>query len=288
MSKELDLLKQLRDITGAGILDCKKYLLKANSDINEAIKLMRSEEGIKADKKSGRIAAEGVIYFYPSTEKSLLIEINSETDFVARSDDFLDYVTNVCKFLATTKYENLTILHESNDQQVLDNLESERKKIITKLGENIKIRRYQIFNHNELFITGYTHNNKIGAVVILEKENNEIAKDICMQIVASNPVALDEQSIDSSILLNEKEVYKAELDKINKKEDIKRNILEGKVKKFISDNTLINQPYIKDNTTTLKKILKDNKIKSYIRYQLGEGIDKKEEDFAQEVYSQIK
>ena len=288
MSKELDLLKQLRDITGAGILDCKKYLLKANSDINEAIKLMRSEEGIKADKKSGRIAAEGVIYFYPSTEKSLLIEINSETDFVARSDDFLDYVTNVCKFLATTKYENLTILHESNDQQVLDNLESERKKIITKLGENIKIRRYQISNHNELFITGYTHNNKIGAVVILEKENNEIAKDICMQIVASNPVALDEQSIDSSILLNEKEVYKAELDKINKKEDIKRNILEGKVKKFISDNTLINQPYIKDNTTTLKKILKDNKVKSYIRYQLGEGIDKKEEDFAQEVYNQIK
>ena len=288
MSKELDFLKQLRDITGAGILDCKKYLLKTNNDIDEAIKLMRSEEGIKADKKSGRIAAEGVIYFYSNTEKSLLIEINSETDFVARSDDFLDYVTNVCKFLATTKYENLTILHESNDQQVLDNLESERKKIITKLGENIKIRRYQIFNHNEFFITGYTHNNKIGAVVMLEKENNEIAKDICMQIVASNPVALDEQSIDPSILSNEKEVYKAELDKINKKEDIKRNILEGKVKKFISDNTLINQPYIKDNTTTLKKILKDNKIKSYLRYQLGEGIDKKEEDFAQEVYNQIK
>ena len=288
MSKELDLLKQLRDITGAGILDCKKYLLKANNDINEAIKLMRSEEGIKADKKSGRIAAEGVIYFYSNTEKSLLIEINSETDFVARSDDFLDYVINLCKFLATTKYKNLTILHESNDQQVLDNLENERKKIITKLGENIKIRRYQIFNHNEFFITGYTHNNKIGAVVMLEKENNEIAKDICMQIVASNPVALDEQSIDPSILSNEKEVYKAELDKINKKEDIKRNILEGKVKKFISDNTLINQPYIKDNATTLKKILKDNKIKSYLRYQLGEGIDKKEEDFAQEVYSQIK
>jgi len=288
MSKELDFLKQLRDITGAGILDCKKYLLKTNNDIDEAIKLMRSEEGIKADKKSGRIAAEGVIYFYSNTEKSLLIEINSETDFVARSDDFLDYVINLCKFLATTKYKNLTILHESNDQQVLDNLENERKKIITKLGENIKIRRYQIFNHNEFFITGYTHNNKIGAVVMLEKENNEIAKDICMQIVASNPVALDEQSIDPSILSNEKEVYKAELDKINKKEDIKRNILEGKVKKFISDNTLINQPYIKDNDTTLKKILKDNKIKSYIRYQLGEGIDKKEEDFAQEVYSQIK
>jgi len=288
MSKELDLLKQLRDITGAGILDCKKYLLKANNNIDEAIKLMRSEEGIKADKKSSRIAAEGVIYFYSDKATSLLIEINSETDFVARSNDFLDYVLSTCKFLATTKYTNLSKLNESKNKEVLDNLENERKKIITKLGENIKIRRYQIFNHNESFITGYTHNNKIGAVVILEKEDNNLAKDICMQVVASNPIALDEQSINPSILSNEREIYKAELDKINKKEDIKRNILEGKIKKFISENTLINQPYIKENTTTLKKTLKDNKIKSYIRYQLGEGIDKKEEDFAQEVYSQIK
>ena len=288
MSKELDLLKQLRDITGAGILDCKKYLLKANNNIDEAIKLMRSEEGIKADKKSSRIAAEGVIYFYSDKATSLLIEINSETDFVARSNDFLDYVVSTCKFLATTKYQNFLKLNESNNKEVLDNLENERKKIITKLGENIQIRRYQIFNHNESFITGYTHNHKIGAVVILEKEDNNLAKDICMQVVASNPIALDEQSINPSILSNEREIYKAELDKVNKKEDIKRNILEGKIKKFISENTLINQPYIKENTTTLKEILKDNKIKSYIRYQLGEGIDKKEEDFAQEVYSQIK
>ncbi len=288
MSKELDLLKQLRDITGAGILDCKKYLLKSDNNIDKAIKLMRSEEGIKADKKSGRIAAEGVVYFYSNTEKALLIEINSETDFVARSDDFLDYVIATCKFLITTEHENFSILRESNNQKILDNLESERKNIITKLGENIQIRRYQMFHTNKMFITGYTHNNKIGAVVVLEKEDDNLSKDICMQVVASNPIALDEKSINPSILLSEKEIYKAELDKIDKKDDIKRNILEGKIKKFISDNTLINQPYIKDNTTTLKKILKNNEIKTYIRYQLGEGIDKKEEDFAQEVYSQIK
>ena len=123
---------------------------------------------------------------------------------------------------------------------------------------------------------------------MLENEDPDIAKDICMQIVASNPLALDESSIDQSILDNEKDIYKAELDKIDKKDDIKRNILEGKIKKFITENTLINQPYIKDGSLTLKKILKNNKIIDYTRYQLGEGIEKKSDDFAEEVYSQIK
>ena len=123
---------------------------------------------------------------------------------------------------------------------------------------------------------------------MLESEDPDIAKDICMQIVASNPLALDESSIDQAILDNEKDIYKAELDKIDKKDDIKRNILEGKIKKFITENTLINQPYIKDGSLTLKKILKNNKIIDYTRYQLGEGIEKKSDDFAEEVYSQIK
>ena len=125
-------------------------------------------------------------------------------------------------------------------------------------------------------------------MVILKSSDEQLSKDICMQIVASSPLALDEKSIDSKILDNEREVYKAELKKIDKKDDIKRNILEGKIKKFISENTLLNQPFIKDGSLTLNNILKDNKILSYTRYQLGEGIDKKQEDFAQEVYSQIK
>ncbi len=282
----LDLLKKLRDITGAGMMDCKKYLDKSNNDLDAAVKLMRSEGGVKADKKSSRIAADGLVNYISNSEKALLIEVNSETDFVARSDDFKNYVDDVCQIILETNYKNISELEK--DKEVFDKLEDIRNNIITKLGENIIIRRFKVIDNRDVYISGYTHNGKIGAFVVLENEDPDIAKDICMQIVASNPLALDESSIDQSILDNEKDIYKAELDKIDKKDDIKRNILEGKIKKFITENTLINQPYIKDGSLTLKKILKNNKIIDYTRYQLGEGIEKKSDDFAEEVYSQIK
>jgi elongation factor Ts len=282
----LDLLKKLRDITGAGMMDCKKYLDKSNNDLDAAVKLMRSEGGVKADKKSSRIAADGLVNYISNSEKALLIEVNSETDFVARSDDFKNYVDDVCQIILETNYKNISELEK--DKEVFDKLEDIRNNIITKLGENIIIRRFKVIDNRDVYISGYTHNGKIGAFVVLESEDPDIAKDICMQIVASNPLALDESSIDQAILDNEKDIYKAELDKIDKKDDIKRNILEGKIKKFITENTLINQPYIKDGSLTLKKILKNNKIIDYTRYQLGEGIEKKSDDFAEEVYSQIK
>ena len=288
MSSELDLLKQLRDITGAGILDCKKYLTKSKNNLDEAVKLMRSEAGVKAEKKSNRIAAEGVVHYFSNKSKSLLIEINSETDFVAKGDDFLNYVQKTCEIIVNQPCLNLLELTESNQHEIKTELEELRKNYVTKLGENIQIRRFEVIDKENNSVAGYTHNNKIGAMVILKSPDEQLSKDICMQIVASSPLALDEKSIDSKILDNEREVYKAELKKINKKDDIKRNILEGKIKKFISENTLLNQPFIKDGSLTLNNILKDNKILSYTRYQLGEGIDKKQEDFAQEVYSQIK
>ena len=288
MSSNLDLLKQLREITGAGILDCKKYLLQAENNLDEAVKLMRSEEGIKAEKKSSRIAAEGVVFFNSNEKKSILLEINSETDFVARSDDFMTYVEQVSQSLLSSDCADMNSLTESGNTDLVDSLEKLRKEYITKLGENIKVRRFIIYSHSEGFVTGYTHNYKIGSLVKLKSKDAELSKDITMQIVASNPLALDEKSIDSSLLESEKEIYKKELEKINKKDDIKRNILEGKVKKFITDNTLLNQPFIKDGSKSLKKILSNNEIISYVRYQLGEGIDKKQEDFAEEVYSQIK
>ena len=282
----LDLLKRLRDITGAGMLDCKKYLDKSNNDLDAAVKLMRSEGGVKADKKSSRIAADGLVSYVSNSEKSLLIEVNSETDFVARSDDFNNYVNDVSQIILETDYKNITELEK--DKEIFGKLEDIRNNIITKLGEKIIIRRFEVIDNRDVYVSGYTHNGKIGAFVVLESEDADISKDICMQIVASNPIALDEASIDQAVLENEKDIYKAELDKINKKDDIKRNILDGKIKKFIAENTLINQPYIKDTSLTLKKILKNNKIISYTRYQLGEGIEKKSDDFAEEVYSQIK
>ena len=287
MSSELELLKQLREITGAGVMDCKKYLKKSNNDVTEAVKLMRSEEGIKADKKSSRIAAEGVVCFHANNNKSILIEINSETDFVARSDDFISYVEECSNMILKTNYLDLDSMTADEDKTILNQIEEHKKSAIAKLGENIVIRRFNVFNTEDSYVMGYTHNNKIGAVVALEKNDESLGKDICMQIVASNPLSIDEKTIDESVLSNEKDIYRAELDKIDKKEDIKRNILEGKIKKFISDNTLLDQPFIKDNATTLRKIIKDNKIKSFLRFQLGEGLEKKSEDFAKEVYNQI-
>ena len=288
MSNNLDLLKQLRDITGAGILDCKKYLNRANNNLDDAVKLMRSEEGIKADKKSSRIAAEGIISFHSSNKKFLLIEINSETDFVAKSKDFLSFVNEVSSLIIESPYNNLDEFMQSKDEDLIRSMEEMRKKSITKLGENICIRRYILKDKPNNYVVGYTHNNKIGAMIVLKNNDKQLGKDICMQIVASNPLGLNKESLDKNILTNEKEIYKAELDKINKKDDIKRNILDGKIKKFITENTLLNQPFIKDNTTTLGKIIKNNEILEFFRYQLGEGIEKKEEDFAKEVYSQIK
>jgi len=288
MASELEDLKKLRDITGAGILDCKKYLVRASNNLDEAIKLMRSEEGIKADKKSSRVAAEGVVFYYSTDEVALLLEINSETDFVAKSDDFINYVEQTANMISGSTFVDYDQLMSSDNELLKNDLEDMRKNYVTKLGENIQIRRFKLFDKKSNSVIGYTHNNKIGALVVLKNPDEQLSKDICMQIVASNPLGLDESSIDPEVLASEKEVYMAELDKINKKDDIKRNIMEGKVKKFISENTLLNQPFIKDSSLTLNKIIKDNEILHYTRYELGEGIDKKKEDFAEEVYNQIK
>ncbi|MDC0415032.1 translation elongation factor Ts [Gammaproteobacteria bacterium] len=275
MSDSKQLVKQLREMTGAGILDCKKYLIKANNDIDKAIKLFRSEAGIKADKKGSRIAAEGIVNYYQNHDSILLLELNAETDFVARDANFINLAESIAKKLL-----------ENNESDITQEISNDITSAISKLGENIKLRRYlKIKKNNSVY--GYSHNNKIASLVELKKDNESLAKDICMQIVASNPLSLDEASIDSNTLSSEKEIYKKELEKIDKKEDIKRNILEGKMKKFINDNTLINQPFVKDPSTSISKIIKDNSIISFTRYEVGEGIEKKTEDFAQEVYNQI-
>ncbi|MED5275118.1 MAG: translation elongation factor Ts [Pseudomonadota bacterium] len=289
MKEDLNLLKQLRDITGAGILDCKKYLNKTDGDLDEAVKLMRSEEGVKADKKSVRTAAEGLVYLLIENNQSLLIEVNSETDFVARSDDFKKFVNDIASKIILSSIANYDDFNSDKTTDLYNDIETMRKNIITKLGENILIRRYIMKKQTDNnYVGGYVHNGKIGAVVILENKDESLCKDIAMQIVASHPLAIDHDSVDKKILATEKDIYKSELDKINKKDDIKRNILDGKVKKFLDSNTLLNQPFIKDDTTTLKKIIKNNKIIGFVRYELGEGIDKEKDDFAQEVYNQIK
>ena len=275
MSGSLELVKQLREITGAGMLDCKKYLEQANNNLDEAVKLFRSESGKKAEKKGSRIAAEGIVNFYENSDCLLILELNSETDFVAKDENFISLAKSIANELLSKE--------ESEAQHAIAEMINAS---ISKLGENIKLRRYSKINKkNNVF--AYSHNNKIVSMVELKSSDDILAKDICMQIVASNPLAIDESSLDKNILKSEKEIYKQELDKLDKKEDIKRNILEGKMKKFINENTLLNQPFVKDPSTSLSKIIKDNEVLSYNRYEVGEGLEKKSEDFAQEVYNQI-
>ena len=275
MAGSLELVKQLREITGAGMLDCKKYLEQANNNLDEAVKLFRSESGKKAEKKGSRIAAEGIVNFYENSDCLLILELNSETDFVAKDENFISLAQSIANELLSKE--------ESEAQQAIAEMINAS---ISKLGENIKLRRYsKIDKTNNVF--AYSHNNKIVSMVELKSSDEILAKDICMQIVASNPLAIDESSLDKNILKSEKDIYKQELDKLDKKEDIKRNILEGKMKKFINENTLLNQPFVKDPSTSLSKIIKGNEVLSYNRYEVGEGLEKKSEDFAQEVYNQI-
>ena len=276
VSDTLKLVKQLRELTGAGMMDCKKYLEKSNNNIDDAIKIFRSESGKKAEKKGSRIAADGIVNYYENTNSIVILELNSETDFVAKDQNFI----------ALAKSIGDDLLEKDNSESIKKIIEEKINDTISKLGENIKLRRYlKIDKLNQVY--GYSHNNKIVSTVELKNSDESLGKDICMQIVASNPLSIDESSINQDTLKSEKEIYKKELDKLDKKDDIKRNILEGKLKKFINDNTLINQPFVKDPSTTLSKIIKDNEIISFNRYELGEGIEKKSEDFAQEVYNQI-
>tara|TARA_B100001113_G_scaffold130165_2_gene106362 strand:+ start:3663 stop:4493 length:831 start_codon:yes stop_codon:yes gene_type:complete len=275
MGDSKQLVKELREITGAGILDCKKYLDRTNNNIDEAIKLIRSEAGLKADKKGSRIAAEGIVNYYDDDKYSLILELNSETDFVARDNNFISLASSIAEKL---------LKNEPSDIQ--DDITDEISSVISKLGENIQLRRFKKIKKDN-FVYGYSHNNKISSYVELKTNDDVLAKDICMQIVASNPLSLDEASLETDVLESEKEIYKKELEKLDKKEDIKRNILDGKIKKFINESTLLNQPFVKDPSTSLSKIIKDNQIISYARYEVGEGIEKKTEDFAQEVYNQI-
>ena len=275
MSGSLELVKQLREITGAGILDCKKYLEQANNNLDEAVKLFRSESGKKAEKKGSRIAAEGIVNFYENSDCLLILELNSETDFVAKDENFISLAQSIANELLSKE--------ESEAQQAIAEMINAS---ISKLGENIKLRRYSKIDKKNN-VSAYSHNNKIVSMVELKSSDEILAKDICMQIVASNPLAIDESSLDKNILKSEKDIYKQELDKLDKKEDIKRNILEGKMKKFINENTLLNQPFVKDPSTSLSKIIKGNEVLSYNRYEVGEGLEKKSEDFAQEVYNQI-
>lgn len=288
------MVKELRERTSSGMMECKKALVEANGDMELAIENMRKSGLAKADKKSGRIAAEGIIGVKVSADGKAvaIVDINCETDFVAKADDFVSFVNSVS--VALLNAENI----ETEEQLLAMPLEGGvtvdemRRGLISKLGENITVRRFEKFKTSEGGTACYLHGNKIGVIVELAMADQELGKDVAMHIAASKPVCVSEDQVPTETIEKEKEIFLAQQeDKIKgKPADIVEKMIAGRVSKFLGEVTLLGQPFIKDDKKTVGQLAKEkgNIIIRFSRFEVGEGIEKKEENFAEEVMAQVR
>ncbi len=285
------MVKELRERTGAGMMECKKALVEMDGDIDAAIEHMRKTGLAKADKKAGRIAAEGkvVVEFSDDRKKGVMLEVNCETDFVAMGDEFGNFAMAVAKRILDSKPADVAELLQMplNDGDS-ETIETVLKTMIAKIGENMSVRRFITFE-TEGQLGAYLHGTKIGVVVDMQGGNEELIKDVAMHVAASKPKGLDESSLDADELAKEKEIAAAEAANSGKPENIIGKIVEGKIKRFIKDNTLMGQAFVKDPDITVEKLVKDAgaTVQGFTRLEVGEGIEKKSEDFASEVMAQI-
>jgi elongation factor Ts len=286
------MVKELRERTSSGMMECKRALVEANGDMELAIENMRKSGLAKADKKSGRIAAEGIIGVKVSDNGKAvaIVDINCETDFVAKANDFVNFVNSVS--VALLNAENI----ETEEQLLAMPLEGGvtvdemRRGLISKLGENITIRRFEKFKTTEGGTACYLHGNKIGVIIELAAADQELGKDLAMHIAASKPNYVSEEQVPAETIEKEKEIFRALSAESGKSADIIEKMIAGQVRKFLAEVTLLGQPFIKDDKVTVDKLLssKGNKAIRFIRFEVGEGIEKKEENFAEEVMAQVR
>jgi elongation factor Ts len=270
-------------------MECKKALVESEGNMDKAIETMRKAGQAKADKKSSRIAAEGVVTLVMKDGYANMIEINCETDFVAKDENFLEFVKVISDASIDSYKENLEDFMNSKNASG-KTIEETRLELVSKIGENVKIRRIKSIDGKDSYLGHYMHGSKIGVVVTLEKENDELAKDICMHVAAMKPSALNANDISKNDLEKEREIYMAQAKESGKPENIIQKMVDGKIKKYISEVTLVDQTFVKDNDITISELLKknDNNVLSFHRMEVGEGIEKKDENFADEVMAQIK
>ena len=276
-------VKELREKTGLGLMDCKKALEEASGDLDLAVEELRKTSGLKASKKSSRSAAEGLIGIKTSEGKSFMVEINCETDFVARDDSFNLFMQEVLEIVSTNGDKSLEELLKSG-------IEEKREKLVQKLGENIVVRRATASLDNADSSGVYLHsNNKIGTIISLKGGTEEVAKDIAMHAAATDPMAISPSDIPEDVIEKEREIYKAQSEESGKPADIIEKMIEGKIRKFLSEVSLTEQDFVKDPGLKINDILKDNdaSIIGFTRFEVGEGIEVEKVDFASEVMSQI-
>ncbi len=277
-------VKELREKTGLGLMDCKKALEGSDGDLDLAVEELRKTSGIKASKKSGRSAADGLIGIKTFEGQSFMVEINCETDFVARDDSFISFTQDVLESLSSSPDKSLEDL-------LADGVEEKREKLVQKLGENIVVRRVAKSDRDADLSGVYLHsNNKIGTIISLKGGNQEVAKDIAMHAAATDPMAISSSDIPQAVIDKEREIYKAQSEETGKPADIVEKMIEGKIKKFVSEVSLTEQDFVKDPSINISSLLKDNNasIVGFVRFEVGEGIEVEKVDFASEVMSQVK
>ena len=287
------LVKELREKTGAGMMDCKKVLTETDGDMEKAAELLRERGITKAAKKSDRIAAEGLVYCYLEDDRKtgVVLEVNAETDFVAKNEEFRKFVADTAKHIAV---KNPATVEELLEQKALADESKTIKDILTDkiatIGENMTIRRFARYETNGLLET-YTHGDgKIGVMVEFSKGSVEVARDVCMQIAAAKPEYLNETEVPADVLAHEMEILKAQVMNEGKPEAIAEKIVKGRIGKFYGEICLIDQPFVKNPDIKISELLKqkDAEIVRFVRFEKGEGLQKREENFAEEVAKQIK
>jgi elongation factor Ts len=278
------MVKELRERTGLGMMECKKALAAAGGDIDVAIEEMRKNSGMKAAKKAGRVAAEGVVAAKVADDGSyaVLVEVNSETDFAARDENLLAFVAKVTDQAFATKETDVSAL-------VTGDLDAAREALVQKIGENISVRRSTVVESDGV-VGSYTHsNNRISVLVSLNGGDAELAKDIAMHVAAVNPQVVRSEDMPADIVEKEKDIIKAQPDMEGKPEAIVEKMMGGRINKFLKENSLLDQPFVKNPELTIGQLAKAGgaEVISFVRYEVGEGIEKEEVDFASEVAAQL-
>lgn len=287
------MVKELRERTGAGMMDCKKALAETDGDMEKAIEYLREKGLAAAAKKAGRIAAEGIVLakVEPGNKKAVLVEVNCETDFVAKTDEFKDFVEQVADVILTNNPADVDSLMElSAGGSTVKDIITEK---IAKIGENISIRRFQMFSTDTNYAEAYVHGGgRIGVIVELTGNGNfaEVAKDVAMQVAASKPEYVNREEVPGEAIEKEKEILMAQAINEGKPANIAEKMVAGRIEKYYKEICLIEQPFIKDPDVSVKNMLNKNNVQvtRFMRYEMGEGLQKREDDFAAEVASMQK
>ena len=282
-------VKELRERTGSGMMECKKALQQVGGDIEAAVELMRKAGQAKADKKAGRIAAEGLIVIRQTVGAAAMVEINCETDFVTKNDDFrafADAVADTALNGDPADLAALLALNMDNGQSV----EQNRRECIAKIGENMNVRRFARLASDQGVIGCYLHGTRIGVLVELAGGDADLAKDIAMHIAASRPLCVSAEDVPADLVAKERDIFAAQAATSGKPANIIDKMVEGRLRKYFEEITLLGQPFVKDPEQSVDQLLKAHKAKAigFARFELGEGIEKKSGDFAAEVMAQVR